>query len=423
MTATAAAKTITCPNCGGAIAIKAAGYTVTLVCQYCSSVLDVANPDVKVVTAYNEAAAELYIPLGTRGQINGAEWEVIGYLQRSENDEGEAVGWNEYLLFNPYAGYRWLIDSEGEWSIGTMLTKPPTGHDSSGTIYNGVHFSKPYAPATATTDYVLGEFYWRVKAGDTVLATQFESGACKLSLEQNESETNWTLVEPMPSEAMATFGIAGVADDSAPFGSVVPPGYLGLMWKMAGVAALALLIATFLFGTIGPNVTQSFALTLEKPAQTFTIGSITVNRAFQAVSINASAAGINNKWVELDYSLVNRATQQGIDANGVIEYYSGTDSDGAWSEGSSSTKTMFASVPRGTYDLVVDAEAHNWNGRSVSDEVIQVNVSAAAGGVFGSNLLLLFLLLLAPPVWGLYNLIKDSRTSSSDDDYDDYDDD
>ena len=265
MTATPAAKTITCPNCGGAIAIKAAGYTVTLVCQYCSSVLDVANPDAQVITAYNEAAAELYIPLGTRGQINGVEWEVIGYLQRSEDDDGEAVAWHEYLLFNPYAGYRWLIDSEGEWTVGTMLTKPPTAHGSGGTSYNGVRFSQPYQPATATTDYVLGEFYWRVKAGDTVLATQFESGANKLSLEQNESETNWTLVEPMPVEAMAAFVIADVAEDSAPSGSVIPSGHLGLMWKMAGVAAVALLVLTFLFGTTGPSATQSFALTLESP--------------------------------------------------------------------------------------------------------------------------------------------------------------
>ena len=417
MTATAAAKTITCPNCGGAIAIKAAGYTVTLVCQYCSSVLDVANPDVKIITAYNEAAGKLDIPLGTRGTIKQVEWEVIGYLQRSDDE----VTWDEYLLFNPYAGYRWLIHSEGDWTFGTMLTSPPTDYSSSGTVYNRAHYSCPYEPATATTNYVLGEFYWRVKAGDTVLATQFESQSSSLSLEQNDSETNWTYVEPMPPGAMAGFGLADVADDPAPSNGVVPSGHLGLMWKMAGVAGIALLVLTFLFGTTGPSVTKDFVLTLEKPAQTFTIGTITINRSFQAVSVDATAFGIINKWVDLDYSLVNRATQQSIDANGVIEYYEGTDSDGAWSEGGRSTNTMFASVPRGTYDLVVDAEAHNWNGGSSSfgsgtDEQIQVNISAAAGGVFGSNLFLLLLLLLVPPCWGLYNRIKGNRAWSSDDD-------
>ena len=416
MSAAAAAKTITCPNCGGAIAIKAAGYTVTLVCQYCSSVLDVANPDVQVITAYNEAAGALDIPLGTRGTIKEIEWEVIGYLQRSDDE----VTWDEYLLFNPYAGYRWLIYSEGDWTFGTMLTNPPSAYAASGTTYKRTHYSQPYEPATATTNYVLGEFYWRVQAGDAALATQFVSHSSSLSLEQTESETNWTYIEPMPPGAMAGFGLADVAADPEAPSGVIPSGYLGLMWKMAGVAAILLFVLTFVFGTTGPEVTQSFALTLEKPSQTFTIGSITVNRSFSAVSIDASADGIVNKWVDLDYSLVNRATQQSIDANGVIEYYEGSDSDGAWSEGGRSTNTMFASVPRGTYDLVVDAEAHNWNGGLSSfgsdGEQIQVNVSAAAGGVFGSNLFLLLLLLLVPPCWGLYRRIKGNRAWSSDND-------
>src|SRR3546814_20533131 len=80
----AAVKALSCPSCGGAIEIKVAGYTVTIVCQYCSSVLDVANPDVRVITEYNEAAAALEIPPGTRGTLDGIEWEAIGYMRRSE---------------------------------------------------------------------------------------------------------------------------------------------------------------------------------------------------------------------------------------------------------------------------------------------------------------------------------------------------
>src|SRR3546814_20955765 len=102
--------------------IKAAVYTVTIVCQYCSSVLDVANPDVRVITEYHEAAAALEIPPGTRGTLDGIEWEAIGYMRRSE---GGSYPWDEYLLFNPYRVYRWLVTDGRGWSLGEMLTRTP----------------------------------------------------------------------------------------------------------------------------------------------------------------------------------------------------------------------------------------------------------------------------------------------------------
>ncbi|MBV1689471.1 DUF4178 domain-containing protein [Novosphingobium sp. G106] len=122
-----AAHSITCPSCGGTIAIKAAGYSVTVACQYCGSVLDVANPDVKVIEEYHQAALSLPLPLGSRGNLFEVEWEVVGYLSRGD---GEA-NWSEYLLFNPYAGYRWLVHAEGDWQYGTMLFDQPDGDNDS----------------------------------------------------------------------------------------------------------------------------------------------------------------------------------------------------------------------------------------------------------------------------------------------------
>src|SRR5688572_6591266 len=117
-----AVRALSCPSCGGTISLRAAGYTVTVACQYCSSILDVANPDVRLIKEFHEAAAELEIPLGTRGTLRGVEWEVIGYMARSE---GGAYPWEEYLLFNPYHGYRWLITNGRGWSLGEMLTRAP----------------------------------------------------------------------------------------------------------------------------------------------------------------------------------------------------------------------------------------------------------------------------------------------------------
>ena len=52
-----AVRALSCPSCGGTINLRAAGYTVTVACQYCGSILDVANPDVRLIQEYHEAAA------------------------------------------------------------------------------------------------------------------------------------------------------------------------------------------------------------------------------------------------------------------------------------------------------------------------------------------------------------------------------
>jgi Domain of unknown function (DUF4178) len=398
-------KSINCPSCGGATDIRAAGYTVTLVCQYCSSVLDVANPDVRIITEYAEAAGELPIPLGTRGELKGTLWEVIGYLQRGDG----YVVWDEYLLFNPYAGYRWLIDSGRGWSFGTMLTTAPKRSGTYSASYQGEVFSAFFSGNTAKVLYVLGEFYWRVAVDEEVIASDYVSVPKMLSLEQSGSEINWTLSEWLePKSVSKAFGVAA-ENGWPPLPHQPSPWGKGLfsMIAMGAIACFLMVVLVISFGRTGDRVEQRFALGLDKPDQSVAIGSLTVNRAYQAVTIEAEAQPLDNAWVDLDYSLVNRATQQSIDASGVLEYYSGTDSDGFWSEGDRSATTKFASVPRGTYDLVVDASAHKWGGGSLSpwdsaassEPDVQISVRASPGGMFGSNLFLLSLLLFAPLIF------------------------
>ena len=85
----ATTRTLACPACGGTLGLRAAGLSVTIACEYCASLIDVAHPDVQIITRYNETQASLAIPLGTRGTLRGVEWDVIGWMQRSD-------GWAEW---------------------------------------------------------------------------------------------------------------------------------------------------------------------------------------------------------------------------------------------------------------------------------------------------------------------------------------
>jgi hypothetical protein len=399
-----AAKALTCPSCGGGVALRAAGYTVHVACQYCSSILDVTDPQVKLVTRYNEAAAVLEIPLGTRGTLRGVEWEVIGYLQRSENG---AYGWEEYLLFNPYHGYRWLVKVRGGWSLGEQLTVIPDWLSYDQLAVGSETFTHFFADGSARVDYVLGEFFWRVRAGERVETGDWVRPGVMLAREANAHEVSWTRNALLtPGEMRKAFGIAPeriwppLPHQPSPWGAWLKSGL-----KLGAVAFAFLLGFALLFGGTQWTAAGTFPIAADGREQTVTLGPLTLPRRYQSVHLRAEVPRLENGWVDLDYSLVDRKTQQVYQAYGAAERYSGTDSDGAWSEGSRRNGISIASVPGGSYDLVVEYKGNRWTGASTASadsgwmdvaNLPEVTVEVRHGVLYGSNLLIALILILAP---------------------------
>ena len=78
------------------------------------------------------------IPLGTRGTWHEQPWEVVGFQRRSIDVEGIRYSWDEYVLFNPYRGFRYLSNYEGHWNdIHTVRELPqpmPAGQTAEGPV-------------------------------------------------------------------------------------------------------------------------------------------------------------------------------------------------------------------------------------------------------------------------------------------------
>ncbi|NIJ19192.1 hypothetical protein FHS95_000861 [Sphingomonas naasensis] len=421
-----ATRALTCPSCGGGVELRAAGYTVHVACQYCGSILDVTDPQVKLVTAYHQAAAALEIPLGTRGVLRGVEWEVIGYLQRSENG---AYGWDEYLLFNPYHGYRWLVYARGGWSLGEQLTVMPdwVAHDQLAVA--GEIFTHFYADGVARVDYVLGEFFWRVAVGETVQTADWARPGAMLSREENAQEISWTRNEWLPSKEMQqAFGVQRdplpwppLPHQPSPWGDWLKTGV-----KIGLVAFAFLLLFAFQFGGTRWDAAGTFPIAADGREQSVTLGPITLRSRYQSVHLRAEVPRLENGWLDLDYSLVDRKTQQVYEAYGAAERYSGTDSDGAWTEGDRRTAVSIPSVPAGSYDLVVDYKGNRWsNAPSYLDSgagwmdaanAPQVTVEVRQGAVYASNLWLALILIAAPLLFGLFRHLsfESARKGESD---------
>jgi hypothetical protein len=404
----AAVKTVralSCANCGGTIALRAGGITVSLVCEHCGTTLDATDPALRIIAQANEAMARPEIPLGTRGEVRGTMWEVIGYLERSDSD----VSWAEYLLFNPYRGYAFLVDDGRRFSLGVLMDHLPN-HVSGAITVDEESYSRFGSTYGTWVQFVVGEFYWRVAVGEHVLVTDFVRPGTMLSCEENDSERTWTRLDLLDrGVAEKAFGLPirpkSIGGTPAPH---EPSPYDRLMIEaliIGAVAALTLiLIALMAAGqrTVGGG---EISVPLNGATITRVIGPIELADKSSAIGIRASVPQLDNSWIDLDYSLVDRRTQQSFDLYATAESYHGRDSDGPWREGDSTPGKRLSSIPRGSYDLVVEAAGHHWQQNVFAEttpifgqsDTVPVSIEVRRGGIFFGNLLLALIMLLIWP--------------------------
>lgn len=421
---TPSVRALNCPACGGALEIMAAGFTTNIVCQYCGSELDAVDPEIKLIARHQEAAASLELPLGTRGELRGVIWAVIGYLRRSDDWDG----WDEYLLFNPFHGYRWLTRTQGGWSFGTPLMKLPKGSHFPSFDFGGKRFKVFNADMAITTDYVLGEFYWRARKGDSVIASDYVGGDKMLSEEISGDEISWTLGEWLPfAEMHKAFGTPKSPEwprtGAAPLPhqpSPYPKDLLNFSIIAVIFAALGLALATY-FGMPSEKQVKDITVNYNRPPQEFTLGPLTVRGAQGIVTVETSGRVAGNSYVDFDYRLVERTTNEQIGSYTALERYNGRDSEGDWSEETNNATLKFSSVPAGTYDLQVEATPAG-NG-VYAQPTYNVRISANTGGFFLSNYILFLLLLFLPVLWLLFRQISFSQQKYSESDAADDDDD
>src|ERR1700733_7266332 len=105
------AKSISCPNCGGPVQLSGFAHTLSVVCPQCKTLLDTYTPEVQILHQFQEKTrTQPTIPLGSRGKLPGklgdTQFHVIGVQVRTVCDGDDSYSWSEYLLFNPFRGFR-----------------------------------------------------------------------------------------------------------------------------------------------------------------------------------------------------------------------------------------------------------------------------------------------------------------------------
>jgi ribosomal protein S27E len=194
-----------CPNCGTSINYLP-GVTPHVVCQTCHTALDAATPAVQVLKAGDDGERHRFtIPLGSTGHMGGREVRVLGAMRRADN---EGNRWSEYLLYNPRAGFSWLVETDDGWWRAEVMDEWPTAANTSAARLDGVSYTH-LVDYTARVELALGAFNWKVTAGDTVRVAEYQHGQSRLAAESNAEEFTWSRSSRVAADQVrAWFGLS-----------------------------------------------------------------------------------------------------------------------------------------------------------------------------------------------------------------------
>lgn len=248
-----------CPACAASIPIHPAGQGVTVVCVSCGVSLahDPVTEVLEQVKRANDMLTNLVLPLGQRGELDGAPWEVIGAVERYVRAEGVTYAWVEYLLYNPWRGFRWLVYGvDRHWSLVLPMARAPERVFAKSVKFDGEKFHR-FSYGVATVGRVIGELTWECQTGDRVTTDDFVAAPRMLSRERDGSEEIWSLGTWKPaSEIARAFGVSlpapiGIAPHQPnPWDAVSWPGIV----SAAAVVMLAGVLAAFVIVAYGDGV-------------------------------------------------------------------------------------------------------------------------------------------------------------------------
>ena len=146
------------------------------------------------------------IPLGTRGTWHGQPHDVIGFQQRSIEVDGERYAWDEYVLFNPYHGFRYLTYYNGHWNDVTVVRERPVAGAAGGSPRQAAPWVRGLrgtssTPRPAPTS-CSASFRGACGRRDGRRPTTSSRRRCMLSSEGTDAERTWSLGRYTPPAAI-----------------------------------------------------------------------------------------------------------------------------------------------------------------------------------------------------------------------------
>jgi len=407
---------LSCPHCGGPLELRAPDKTERVTCPNCNSLLDVNQGQLQFLKALEKPAFQPLLPLGSSGDVPEGKMTVIGAMARSVTVEGTQYFWSEYLLYNPQIGFRWLVHSDNHWNYVQAVPPGEVYEIARSATYRGKRY-KIFQDAPCRVEVVLGEFYWKVEAGEKVRGVDYVAAPYMLSKEvstvyvsddagktkRTTGEINWSLGTYIPvAQIEKAFAVSGL-----PRPSGIAPNQPYKHWwiyKYWLAFLVVILLAGFLAFIVSGSSKQVFSQTVTfAPLPNEDGTQVFFSEPFElAGRRNIKVIGespVQNTWVYLEGDLINDETGVVQSFPIDISYYQGVEDGESWSEGGQSDSAYASSMPPGRYVLRLEGQWERWQQPAVVTIRIEQNVT------HGINLLIaLIVLSIGPVIMVIYHI-------------------
>ena len=351
-----------CPTCGAPHSVQGGVNSKLLVCEYCGSAVDISGSTVQVIWQEERLRAELQggseLPIGSVARIEGLDFKLIGYLKKSVTFEGVKYPWVEYLLYHFTNGYRWLVESDGHYSLMSPMAELPRFSNGApvgrpGTdkvIYQGRDY-RHFQTSTARTDALAGEFYWRVKIGDQAANFDYVCPPHSLSMEASEDGFVWSKGEYKTQEEIRQmFGLQKTLRSAVGVAPSQPNPHLEpaqTTWRTFWAASLVgfLLLASGILSGSGGEIMSTGG----QSYQTFRNNPPQVSEPFELKGHGNVAfdffSALSERWLHVKAELVSveDESKKFGPVGATLESFHG--------KGSNRKTVRMAGIPNGTYRL------------------------------------------------------------------------
>lgn len=405
---------VSCPNCSATIKYYDWEGSAYFGCSSCHTYFHYENFQTEILKTFPHSdSIKPALDFGAEGVIDGKKFIVVGVIRKRDNNEG--VTWDEYMLLDKAEeSYYVLAYTEGDWTFVwkserqdfKVMNTMVNGDDFVAMQYDPYRKYNEYTRYQFETLYAAGEFDTNIIADDgNMRVAEYLAFPDLLISETNDEGRIWYRGRVVPykkvKNAFKNINAVGTEYDDE------DEDKSGYIFKVAGLLTVLMILAmVFLgFSNSSEEIYNRGFLT-ERDSSSWgkytpiDAGTMRVNGP-TALNVNLKG-NIDNEWLEVAVTMVNKKTGKTYEFTKVLEYYHGYEGGESWSEGSGDKNAVLSAVESGTYQV-------NIYPFSDYGKVYSLQMRVQQNTFLFSNLFLVLLLIWAVPI---YLMIKKSSEES-----------
>ncbi|MGO9120734.1 MAG: DUF4178 domain-containing protein [Desulfomonilaceae bacterium] len=351
---------IRCGSCGKPYEGPRVETTGMVVCPACGAGLQLDEAEIRVVGRNKGNQPKFTLNIGAPVTLENTRYEIMGRLYYVEMEEKVQYSSMEYVLYNPDSGYLWLSEENGHFTLSrtihTRIPIPPIPVAKMQVRVGNESF-KIYESGELTLQWVDGALPWVAVVGEKTRYTHMIKPPDYVDQEITGNE-----VEQFRGRYIGRDEMQAAVGESVELPQAkgvyscqpyVPSAWVAGTWIIgAAFVALNILLLFYAFSSDKDTPLMQENITAEQYSQEHMTKPFTVSRNGTILCLQGQAP-VKNSWLAADFALVDAEDRVISEFDGEASYYHGQDSEGTWTEGSSSFNSCFRVEKAGSYRLLV----------------------------------------------------------------------